>query len=157
MKSTNEIEGNENFDKILNEVSREEIASNAKSLQISTQILEVLENKKMLQKDFAVMMGKSEAEISKWLSGFHNFTIKTISNIEVVIGETIIVTPKQMLSNATKEISSLISRINDLDTFDNKVMTDITDIKTSPTARVVDITKVSQVKQDKFTYSLNCA
>ncbi len=37
-----------------------------------------------MQRDLANAMGKTEAEISKWLCGFHNFTIKTISKIEAV-------------------------------------------------------------------------
>ena len=35
-------------------------------------------------------MGKKNAEISKWLSGEHNFTIATIAKIECILGEDII-------------------------------------------------------------------
>jgi hypothetical protein len=38
-------------------------------------------------------MNKTEAEISKWLSGFHNFTIKTIAKIEAVLNDKVITTP----------------------------------------------------------------
>ena len=37
------------------------------------------------------MLGKSEAEISKWMRGTHNFTLDTIMNIEDVLGERILV------------------------------------------------------------------
>jgi hypothetical protein len=33
--------------------------------------------KKMTQKDLAVAKDKSEAEVSKWLSGLHKFTLPT--------------------------------------------------------------------------------
>ena len=33
---------------------------------------------------------EKEAEISKWMSGTHNFTIRTISFIETVLGEDVI-------------------------------------------------------------------
>jgi hypothetical protein len=35
-------------------------------------------------------MGKQEAEISKWLSGSHNFTIATIIKIETALEDEII-------------------------------------------------------------------
>lgn len=35
-------------------------------------------------------MGKSDAEISKWMRGTHNFTINTIKSIENVLKEPII-------------------------------------------------------------------
>jgi transcriptional regulator with XRE-family HTH domain len=35
-------------------------------------------------------MGKSESEISKWLTGLHNLELRTIYKIEAVLGEDII-------------------------------------------------------------------
>ena len=43
-------------------------------------------------------LGKSEAEISKWLSGNHNFTLRSISKIETVLNDIIIEIPKQEAS-----------------------------------------------------------
>ena len=34
---------------------------------------------------FAKKMGKTEAEVSRWLSGTHNFTLRTISKISTVL------------------------------------------------------------------------
>lgn len=45
-----------------------------------------LEAKGISQKDFAKMMGKRPSEISKWLSGKHNFTIDTLSEIGFELG-----------------------------------------------------------------------
>jgi transcriptional regulator with XRE-family HTH domain len=36
----------------------------------------------MKQKDLALLLGKKEAEISKWMRGTHNFTIDTLVSIE---------------------------------------------------------------------------
>lgn len=44
----------------------------------------------MIQKQLAQAFDKSEAEISKWLSGTHNFTLRTIAKIEAVLGIEII-------------------------------------------------------------------
>lgn len=44
----------------------------------------------IIQKQLAQSFDKSEAEISKWLSGTHNFTLRTIAKIESVLGIEII-------------------------------------------------------------------
>ena len=43
----------------------------------------LIENR-LEQKGLAEKLGKSEAEISKWLSGTHNFTLRSIAKIEAV-------------------------------------------------------------------------
>jgi transcriptional regulator with XRE-family HTH domain len=63
------------------------------NLDISEQVMHYLENKGWTQKDLAVRLGKSEAEVSKWLSGMHNLTLKSISKMEAILGESIIMTP----------------------------------------------------------------
>ena len=52
------------------------------SFQIVDRIHEILEERNLRQKDLALMLGKSEAEISKWMCGTHNFTIDTVVAIE---------------------------------------------------------------------------
>ncbi len=64
------------------------------NLDISEQVMEHLEKKGWTQKDLASKLGKSEAEVSKWLSGIHNLTLKSISKMEAVLGEHIIMTPQ---------------------------------------------------------------
>lgn len=56
------------------------------SFLIVDRIHAILEEKGLKQKDLALMLGKSESEISKWMRGTHNFTIETISSIENVLG-----------------------------------------------------------------------
>lgn len=63
------------------------------NLDISEQVMQHLTNKGWTQKDLAQKLGKSEAEISKWLSGMHNLTLKSISKMEAVLGQNIIMTP----------------------------------------------------------------
>ena len=52
------------------------------SFQIVDRIHEVLVEKGLKQKDLALLLGKKEAEISKWMRGTHNFTIDTLVTIE---------------------------------------------------------------------------
>jgi len=60
------------------------------SFDIVDRIHEILEIQGKEQKDLAKALGKSESEISKWMTGTHNFTIKTIAKMESVLGESII-------------------------------------------------------------------
>ena len=36
------------------------------------------------------MIGHTEAEVSRWLSGTHNFTLSTLANISVTLGVDIL-------------------------------------------------------------------
>ncbi len=65
-----------------------------KSLEIADFIFWIMEQKGMKQKDLAEKLGKSEAEISKFLAGMHNYTLRSISKIEAALGTTVICTPR---------------------------------------------------------------
>ena len=52
------------------------------SFQIVDRIHEILVEKGLKQKDLALLLGKKEAEISKWMRGTHNFTIDTLVTLE---------------------------------------------------------------------------
>lgn len=60
------------------------------SVSIANRIYEILEEKGMSQKDLAHALGKTETEVSRWLSGTHNLTIATIAKISVSLGQDII-------------------------------------------------------------------
>ena len=60
------------------------------SVAIANRIYNILESKGMSQKEFASLMGKTETEVSRWLSGTHNLTLATISKISVALGEEVI-------------------------------------------------------------------
>lgn len=60
------------------------------SFAVSDKIHHLLSNKKMTQKELAKRMKKTEAEVSIWLSGQHNFTLRTLAKISVVLGEDLI-------------------------------------------------------------------
>jgi len=63
------------------------------NVDIAEQIHAILEKLGWSQKDLAIKLNKSNAEISKWLSGQHNLTVKSIAKIEEALGEEIITTP----------------------------------------------------------------
>ncbi|MBQ8969313.1 MAG: helix-turn-helix transcriptional regulator [Bacteroidaceae bacterium] len=57
----------------------------ALSFRIVDRIHDILEEQGLRQKDLAERLGKSEAEISKWMRGTHNFTIDTLVSIETAL------------------------------------------------------------------------
>ena len=83
---------------IMNEI-RETISPEMKmqmelSVAIANRIYEILEEKGMSQKDFARLMGKTETEISRWLSGTHNMTLATLCKISIALGENLLEVPE---------------------------------------------------------------
>ena len=60
------------------------------SFQIVDRIHQILEEKGLRQKDLAELLGKSEAQISKWMRGTHNFTIDTLVSIESALNAPIL-------------------------------------------------------------------
>ncbi len=57
------------------------------SFALAERIAELLLKNELSQRDLAEKMGKKESEISKWMRGTHNFTLKTIAKLEAVLGE----------------------------------------------------------------------
>ena len=61
------------------------------------------------------MLNKKESEISKWLSGTHNFEIKTIAKIESVLEENIIQVPMFYVDWPNEFENLAIGQISNLD------------------------------------------
>lgn len=81
------------FYDILNRVPKEERRYYRLSRDIASYIYNILRTYNISQKEFAQKIGKSESEISKWLSGNHNFTLKTIAKIESILNYDLIKIP----------------------------------------------------------------
>ena len=64
------------------------------SAEIIARIDTVLKEKNMTQRDLARKMGRSEAVISRWTTGFPNLTLRSIAEISCALGEPLIVIPK---------------------------------------------------------------
>lgn len=56
------------------------------SFGIAERLSEIQKEKGLTQKDFARMLNKRDSEISKWLTGHHNFTTQTIARIQTALG-----------------------------------------------------------------------
>ncbi|WP_234988689.1 helix-turn-helix domain-containing protein [Hymenobacter daecheongensis] len=61
-----------------------------KSMQLSGLISAAMQRQRLTQKALADLLGKKESEVSRWLSGLHNFTLKTLTRLEAVLGEDLV-------------------------------------------------------------------
>ena len=84
------------FRECLAQVSDKTRAEFNLSFEIADRIDAVLKHKGMSQKDLASKMGKRESEISRWLTGRHNFTTNTLADISLALNEAIVVVPNEM-------------------------------------------------------------
>lgn len=57
---------------------------------IADKIDAALKEKNISQKELARKMGKTEAEVSRWLGGTHNFTVRTIAKISQALGISLV-------------------------------------------------------------------
>lgn len=60
------------------------------SFDISDRIDALMRERGLSKKQFADAMGRRPSEITKWLSGQHNFTLATIAKLSVFFGQPII-------------------------------------------------------------------
>ncbi len=78
------------FNEKMAAISPEIVSEVQLSADIIARIDAILKQKNMTQKDLARKMGRSEAAISRWTSGFPNLTLKSIAEISTALGEPLI-------------------------------------------------------------------
>lgn len=66
----------------------------AKRMSLAVQIDDALQKRSLTNQEFAYMMGKKPSEISRWLSGTHNFTTETLWEIERVLNIQLLTSSK---------------------------------------------------------------
>jgi transcriptional regulator with XRE-family HTH domain len=70
---------------LLKNISPEEYERTEKRMLLAARIDDEIKNKGWKKKDFAAALVKTPSEITKWLSGTHNFTSDTLFDIERVL------------------------------------------------------------------------
>ncbi len=75
---------------IFNEIPREKREETRLSFAISNRLDTLMHEKGLNKKQFAEALGKRPNEITRWLSGEHNFTIATIAMLSSFFGQPII-------------------------------------------------------------------
>ncbi len=85
-----DLEGQKLLRQIIDETPIELKTQLRFSDSIAEKLDRMLKSKGMTQRDLARNTGKTEAEVSRWLGGTHNFTLKTLALISVSLGEDLI-------------------------------------------------------------------
>ena len=75
---------------LLSDISPEERAEARLSFQISNRLDFLMKEKGLSKKQLADAIGKRPSEITRWLSGEHNFTISTLAMLSSFFGQPII-------------------------------------------------------------------
>lgn len=78
------------FDEKVAGVSKEIQMEMQLSASIIARIDTLLKEKHMTQRDLAKKLGKSEAVVSRWTSGFPNLTLRSIAELSIALGEPLI-------------------------------------------------------------------
>ena len=100
------------YDRIRNRTKPETRQYVQKNLAIVAEVSRLMKEKGWTQKDLAKKIGKTESEISKWLSGLHNLTLKSIAKLEVILDATLLEVPQpaQKLSPAIQYITFVVEK-----------------------------------------------
>lgn len=80
--------------------------------ELVVRIHRLLEKKGWTQAELASSMDKRPSEISKWLNGSHNFTLKSLAKLEAELGEVLIQipSPDSMVMSRHRSVSGKIAR-----------------------------------------------
>lgn len=85
-----DLEGQTLFHQIVDETPLELKTQLRFSDAIAENLDRMLQKRGMSQRDLARKTGKTEAEVSRWLSGTHNFTLKTLALLSAALNEDVI-------------------------------------------------------------------
>ena len=85
-----DLEGQRLFRQIVDETPAELKTQLRFSDSIAEKIDDILKERGMSQRELAKNTGKTEAEVSRWLGGTHNFTLRTLAKISLALGEDLI-------------------------------------------------------------------
>ena len=81
---------NELFRQCLSAIPMEQRAEFDLSYGIAERLDAILKKKGITQHELDCRLGKRDSEVSKWLTGRHNFTTSTIARIEQAIDDKLI-------------------------------------------------------------------
>lgn len=81
---------NISLQEIFNEIPIEKREETRLSFAISNRIAALMQERGLNKKQLAEALGKRPNEITRWLSGEHNFTISTLAMLSTFFGKSII-------------------------------------------------------------------
>jgi len=97
---------------LLNEISPEELKRTERKMMLAARIDDALKARGMKKGDLAKALDKNPSEISKWLSGTHNFTAETLWEIGDVLDINLI-NIKEQRKEPVIYVASTMASMND--------------------------------------------
>ena len=99
------------LEELRNENSPQMSQQISKRMKLAAQIDDVLMSRGLTNQEFAFMMGKKPSEITRWLSGTHNFTTETLWEIERVLNIQLLTSsvPAEKVIKETEELRTFIA------------------------------------------------
>ena len=93
--------------RIMDNIDEDKLRRTRDRMLVAVKIADTLNVKGISQKIFAEMTGRSESEISEWLSGNRNFTIDTLSDIGKYLGVDLLNIPTMRTTPVSKDASRM--------------------------------------------------
>lgn len=93
--------------RIMNNIDEDKLRRTRDRMLVANKIADALKAKGISQKKFSELTGRSESEVSEWLSGDRNFTIDTLSDIKKYLGIDLLNTSSMRTSPVSKEASRM--------------------------------------------------
>lgn len=86
MKKMNKKTATGVLGRLVSNMDERSLAKTRNRMMVAARISDGMQARQLNQKQFAHLMGRTESEISDWLSGDRNFTIDTLFDIGQVLG-----------------------------------------------------------------------
>lgn len=109
MKTVNKRKATGVLGRMIAEVDPVKLAKTRNRMIVAAKIADAMKAKDLNQKQFAKLMGRTESEISDWLSGDRNFTIDTLFDIGQALGITFLSETIQYTTSDVYEPASIMT------------------------------------------------
>ena len=93
------------LDEFLSLGTPEELARTESRMMLAAKIFDAMEAKKIGKKQFADLMKQSPSVITKWLSGGHNFTVDTLTDIQRTLNVQLLALEEKPAPQITFQVS----------------------------------------------------
>ena len=109
MKTVNKKKATGVLGRIIANADPVKVAKVQNKMIVAAKIADAMKAKNLNQKQFAKLMGRTESEISDWLSGDRNFTIDTLFDIGQALGISFLSESIQYSTSDVYEFESMIA------------------------------------------------
>lgn len=101
---------NDKFQQMLANVPQDIVTEIDLSFAIATEIEHLMQERGLTKKQFADALGKKPSEVTKWLSGQHNFTIRTLAMLSNFFNTPIIRTAPHRYTIPEEQQTSMVAK-----------------------------------------------